>query len=191
MARARKRPTTNTVLRIRMSDVRAAGMWRIGYATSANITTDGCTPVRITLDCTQEPPVLLHNNQHILLVGIPSNIGRGTVYYFVCPVTGTRCRTLYYVPGARLLVSRGAIRPGVVYPSQSFGRVNMYHYLSARLEREQERRATTTYCGKVTRRAAMVTRLEQRVEDYHGYAIEALLREMHAVLRLPNLNNLG
>lgn len=191
MARARKRPTTDTVLRIRMSDIRAAGVWRDGYATSAVINAEGYPPVRFTLDCTQEPPALLHNNQHILLVGVPSNIGRGTVYYFVCPVTNVRCRILYYVPSSRLLVSRGAIRPGLVYPSQSFGMVNMYHYLRERLEREQDRRATTTYCGKVTRRAAMIARLEQRVEDYHAYATEMLLREMQAVLRLPNLNYLG
>ena len=42
----------------------------------------------------------LHNkttsiNYRVHLVTIPSNLGKGVVWYFVCPRTGKRCRKLY------------------------------------------------------------------------------------------------
>ncbi|WP_299465389.1 hypothetical protein [uncultured Microscilla sp.] len=33
------------------------------------------------------------------LVNIPSNLGKGKVWFFVCPVTGKHCRKLHYVNG--------------------------------------------------------------------------------------------
>lgn len=146
------------------------------------INTPGYAPIRVTLDYTMEQPALLHGSQRISTVAIPSNMGRGTVFYFVCPVMGVRCRILYYVPGAGLLVSRTAIRPGLVYPSQSYGQVDMYHYLNERLEREYARRATHTYRGKVTRRAARVARLQERVEDYEALTTEMMARDLLAVM---------
>lgn len=35
----------------------------------------------------------------INLVNVPSNLGKGKVWFFVCPVTGKYCRKLYYVNG--------------------------------------------------------------------------------------------
>lgn len=33
----------------------------------------------------------------VQLQGVPSNLGKGCVLYFVCPVTGKRCRKLYQI----------------------------------------------------------------------------------------------
>ena len=38
-------------------------------------------------------------NYHVNLVSVPSNIGKGKVWYFLCPHTGKRCRKLYSVGG--------------------------------------------------------------------------------------------
>ena len=38
-------------------------------------------------------------NYRIMLVSVPSNLGFGLVWYFVCPRTGKRCRKLYLVHG--------------------------------------------------------------------------------------------
>ena len=34
-------------------------------------------------------------NYRVQLVSIPSNLGKGVVWYFICPRTGKRCRKLY------------------------------------------------------------------------------------------------
>jgi hypothetical protein len=38
-------------------------------------------------------------NYRVQLVSIPSNIGKGIIWYFVCPNTGKRCRKLYLING--------------------------------------------------------------------------------------------
>ena len=51
----------------------------------------------------------------IFLVSVPSNLGAGEVWYFLCPHTGKRCRILYCVGGEFL--HREAFR-NVYYDSQ-------------------------------------------------------------------------
>ena len=36
-------------------------------------------------------------NYRVPLVNIPSNLGKGVVWYFLCPATGKRCRKLYLI----------------------------------------------------------------------------------------------
>ncbi len=38
-------------------------------------------------------------NYRVSLVTVPSNLGKGKVWYFLCPQTGKRCRKLYSVGG--------------------------------------------------------------------------------------------
>lgn len=38
-------------------------------------------------------------NYKIQLVSIPSNLGKGKIWYFVCPQTNKRCRKLYQIQG--------------------------------------------------------------------------------------------
>lgn len=36
-------------------------------------------------------------NYRVQLVSVPSNLGKGVVWYFICPKTNKRCRKLYLV----------------------------------------------------------------------------------------------
>ena len=40
-----------------------------------------------------------NRNYKIPLVSIPSNLGKGKVFYFLCPITEKRCRILYCING--------------------------------------------------------------------------------------------
>lgn len=51
----------------------------------------------------------------VRLVSVPSNLGSGEVWYFLCPHTGKRCRILYLIGG--LFLHREAFN-GVFYDSQ-------------------------------------------------------------------------
>jgi hypothetical protein len=52
----------------------------------------------------------------IQLVSVPSNLGKGSVWYFLCPETGKRCRKLYSIGG--YFLHRSAFR-GCMYISQT------------------------------------------------------------------------
>ena len=58
-------------------------------------------------------------NYRINIIAVPSNIGKGKIYYFQCPQTGKRCRKLYSIGG--YFLHRDAFR-GCYYESQTRSR---------------------------------------------------------------------
>lgn len=57
----------------------------------------------------------------VQLTQVPSNLGKGVVWYFVCPKTGKQCRNLYLVSG--YFYHRSAVK-GVFYQWQVYSRRN-------------------------------------------------------------------
>ena len=53
---------------------------------------------------------------HVRLTSLPSNLRKGRVWYFICPTTGKRCRTLYGI--GHYFLSRHAC-PDAMYRSQT------------------------------------------------------------------------
>lgn len=47
----------------------------------------------------------------IQLVSVPSNLGKGKVWYFICPYTGKRCRILHLIQGK--FIHRSALKSGM------------------------------------------------------------------------------
>jgi len=60
-------------------------------------------------------------NYRVKLVSAPSNIGKGVVWYFICPYTGKRCRKLHLV--GTYFYHRSAFR-GCMYESQTESKIN-------------------------------------------------------------------
>ena len=54
---------------------------------------------------------------NVYLVSLPANIGKGTIYYFVCPRTGKRCRKLYLAD--TYFYHRSAFK-GCMYEKQTY-----------------------------------------------------------------------
>lgn len=106
------------------------------------------------------------------LVG--SNLGRGSLRYFVCAITGRRTRTLYR-PHANLPYGhRCAFRPVIGYASQVAGR--SYHLqrafqLGAQAERLRAEIQRWQHKGEPTRRVRRLDALEERSNSYWGYAL--------------------
>lgn len=57
----------------------------------------------------------------VQMTSVPSNLQRGQVWYFLCPVTGKRCRKLYRI-GSKFL-HREAF-DGLLYESQTYSHKN-------------------------------------------------------------------
>ncbi len=60
-----------------------------------------------------------HLNYRIYIDSIPSNLGRGFVYYFLCPNTGKRCRILYRAYGSHIFRARTSYPYRLYYPEQA------------------------------------------------------------------------
>ena len=128
MPKPRTLPTLyDEVLQISLSKLREWDYLRPGHCKSGTITwsrnevqTDR---IGITVDMLSESPYVelaysydgQSRKYRVRLVSVPSNLGAGEVWYFLCPQTGKRCRVLYMVGG--WFLHREAFR-GVYYDSQ-------------------------------------------------------------------------
>ncbi|TAL62566.1 MAG: hypothetical protein EPN85_02415 [Bacteroidetes bacterium] len=93
--------------------------WSVGEGESKEIT----ARIGISVNTYRSPYIELYYtcnskpvNYRVQLVSIPSNLGKGVVWFFVCPHTGKRCRKLYLV-GERFLHRKAFI--GCMYKKQT------------------------------------------------------------------------
>ncbi len=104
-------------------------------------------------------------NYRVPLVQVPSNLGKGSVWYFLCPQTEKRCRILYLV-GTRFL-HREAVR-GAMYQRQTCSKkwrgfkrfLDRWDKTCALDDAISQKHFRTHYSGKPTRRFKRL--LEQR-----------------------------
>lgn len=110
--------------------------------------------------------------QHIDMVTIPSNLGAGVLYYFICPYTGNRVRTLYMAAGSKYFKSRKAYSMPILYRSQCHSRYDRwnerYWKLQHQIEQLTSKGYTHTYNGKLTATAKRVFHLREK-QDYADF----------------------
>lgn len=105
----------------------------------------------------------------IYLEKVSSNLGKGDIYYFLCPISGKRCRILYQAYDSQYFKCRDAYRNRIYYPMQVSSKKSVYNdrywELDRQLKQEYKRRHTETYNGLVTKRAIRIQRLELKQMD--------------------------
>ncbi len=117
------------VKRVSIADLRRwkyleAGNYKAGNITwSINGTETGNISVAVYM-CDANPYLELRYSinarpvsYRVSLVQVPSNLGKGFIWYFLCPQTAKRCRVLYLV-GTRFL-HREAVTTGAMYEGQT------------------------------------------------------------------------
>lgn len=93
----------------------------------------------------------------VQLVSVPSNLGKGLVWYFICPITGKRCRKLYL---ANTYFQHRSAFSGAMYQKQTCSKKDRYYSLmfSTIFKSEQiyeqinSKNFKKTYSGKPTKR---------------------------------------
>ena len=89
---------------------------------SSNGNPTGSISIRVNINCERTYIELDYKfrdeprKSKVMLVSIPSNLGKGKVWYFVCPHTNKRCRKLYLISG--YFLHREAFN-GCMYESQT------------------------------------------------------------------------
>jgi hypothetical protein len=113
-------------------------------------------------------------------VSKPSNLGKGSIWYFLCPSTGKFCRTLYSIGG--YFLHRTAFK-GCMYESQTeskswreMDKVYGAYFKHERLyEQLYKKHLKKTYAGKPTKKYAKLIAEIQKSERILVDDIERLL----------------
>ena len=63
----------------------------------------------------------------IFIKPLPSNLGKGFNYYFICPISGLRCKIIYMAYGSDYFKCRQAYKNRIYYPSQISSRLNFHN----------------------------------------------------------------
>jgi hypothetical protein len=119
-------------------------------------------------------------NYRVQLVSVPSNLGKGVVWYFVCPHTGKRCRKLYLVNS--YFYHRSAFR-GCMYEKQTQSKksrgldktLGVYFRTDQLFEQLYKKHFKKQYAGKPTKKYLKLTQQIQRTESIPHHEIERLL----------------
>ena len=120
----------------------------------------------------------------VRLVSVPSNLGRGKIWYFVCPVTGKRCRKLYGV--GKYFLHRDAY-PNAMYECQTYSKrgrmidkVCKIMYGSDELYEElYSKHFKTHYAGKPTKRYRQILNELEFIRQNQDQAMKVFERELY------------
>jgi hypothetical protein len=119
-------------------------------------------------------------NYRVQLVSAPSNLGKGVVWYFICPSTGKRCRKLYLAE--TYFYHRSAFK-GCLYEKQTQSKKSRYldktlgEYFRAEqlYELLYKKHFKKHYAGKPTKRYLKLTQQIKRAESITYQEIESAL----------------
>lgn len=144
--------------------VRQPYRWTRGGKPSGSITVTANLPERyIELDYNYgDKPI----NYRVQLESLPKHFG-GCEWYFICPATGKRCRTLYGI--GEMFLSRFAY-PTAMYSKQIESKTNrdlfnVFRCLDLRQKYLDKRHARTTYKGKLTKRFRRILEKESELSS--------------------------
>lgn len=161
--------------------------WQSGTVTwSSNENKTGSISIQVNTQ--SESPYLLLDYKcneapikyRVQLVSAPSNLGKGFVWYFVCPKTGKRCRKLYLAD--TYFYHRSAFS-GCMYEKQTQSKKSRYlnktlgvYFKSDQLfEQLYKKHFKKQYAGKPTKKYLKLTQQIQRAESVPYYEIERAL----------------
>lgn len=145
---------------------------------SISISSNTCVPqpyIELDYKCNNEP-----RNYKIMLVSMPSNLGKGVVWFFLCPKTNKRCRILYSIDG--YFLHREAFT-GCFYEKQTQSK--FYRYVDKTLgasfrvdslyEQLYKKNFKKFYAGKPTKRYLKLMAQIEAAESIPYHEIERLM----------------
>lgn len=121
-----------------------------------------------------------HRNYKVRLVSIPSNLGKGLIWYFLCPETKKRCRKLYSIGG--YFLHREAFK-GCMYECQTHSKkyreldknLGAYFNIDELYTQLHQKHFKKTYAGKPTKKYLRIMEQIQKAESIPHHEIERLI----------------
>lgn len=143
---------------------------------SISISTEPESPyLELDYQCNKTPV-----NYRVQLVSIPSNLGKGVVWFFICPSSGKRCRKLYLAD--TYFYHRSAFR-GCMYEKQTqskkwrqwdktLGACLQSDHLFEQLNKKHFKKY---YAGKPTKKHLRLNAQIHKIDSIPYYEIERLI----------------
>ncbi len=179
---------TDSACRIEMSYLLKNGFlqkgktisWRMSWTGGSNISITGSnTPagkyIRLQYTLTEREGTAHEYDYKIMITSVPSNLGKGEVLYFICPVSGKRCRILYKAYGYHKWKSREAYQNRLYYPGQRSSKLERHpvrYFIIQNSKRYKEllskmygKHSKLTYKGKPTAWVQEFERMEEKMEE--------------------------
>jgi len=141
--------------------------------------------IRLAYQIESSSGKLFEMNYPIQIESIPSNLGRGEVYYFKCPNTGIRSRILYLAYGSPIFKARESYQIRIFYQSQIISR-NQYHkerffFLEELLSRLEAKIKKSHYQGRQTRIIQRYYRLQEKSFQHDLKSLYSLFRRLDSL----------
>lgn len=191
MPKAHTFPTLyDEVLKVRLSKLKEWGYLRPNQYTRGTITWsrrgEQTGQISLAVNTRSKTPYIEldycygkeHRNYKASLVSVPSNLGKGNVWYFLCPNTGKRCRILYSVGG--YFLHREAFK-GCMYETQTYSardralcRIAEITIGNAVYDELHSKYFRTHYAGKLTKRYLRLEKKIQQAKRFSHNDIEGL-----------------
>ncbi len=116
-------------------------------------------------------------NYKVYLTSIPSNLGKGLIWYFLCPQTNKRCRKLYSIDG--YFLHREAFN-GCMYETQTQSKKyrqldkisRVYFKIDDLYSQLYKKHFKKTYAGKPTKKYLRIIKQIQKAESIPYHEIE-------------------
>jgi len=107
---------------------------------------------------------------------VPSNLGKGHIYYFICPESGQRCKILYMCYGSHKFKARKAYKYRIYYflqvQSKKFYNNERYFQVEKKLNKLGTERKSYYYNGQPTKRLKRKMKLQQDLEKLDSIRFE-------------------
>lgn len=118
-----------------------------------------------------------HRNYKVKLVSMSSNLGKGLIWYFLCPQTKKRCRKLYLING--YFLHREAFN-GCLYETQTLSKkyrkldktFGVYFRTDDLCSQLYKKYFKKTYAGKPTKKYLLIMEQIQKAESIPYHEIE-------------------
>lgn len=125
-------------------------------------------------------------NYTIRVVEVSSNLGKGVNLYFVCPVSGYLCKTLYLCYGSEMFKSSKAYKNRIYYDSQIYSnkyyRIGKYFDCERKIENFYKcKRLIKTYKGKPTKRAKRLEYLLSKADYYDRLREQSFINTLYGM----------
>lgn len=170
--------TTKETMRIELSYLIKMGMIKKGFKLSTSLswgnkysigieTSYGIEKedyIRLSYILTDREGSKKSYDYKIRLIPVDSNLRKGKILYFLCPVTFKKCKILYRCYGSDIWKSRDAYQNRIYYKSQISSKTDNWNDKYWNCEDEIEKlltnyRKQSVYKGKPTKRALKIQKL--------------------------------
>jgi len=174
---------TDSVLKIELSYLLQKGYIKKGSSLSGKLLwtngsnvgietkyTENEKYIRLKYSITEnESQVKTNYDYRIELTTLKSNLGRGELLYFVCPVSQSKCRVLYQNNDTAKWQSRQAYKKRIYYRSQqiskNYRKIFAYFQIVEAIENLTNRITKTNYKGKYTKTTNRLIALHEKYQS--------------------------